>query len=111
MTNLYPILIVVCLSSFVVLGDYFIKVSGSGSNYINYKYFFIGMFIYATSAIGWFYVMKHIKISSLGVGYSLTTVILLALVGVFIFNEQLNFYDIIGIVLGIISITILIRFT
>lgn len=111
MSNLIPILIVILLAGVGVLGDYFIKLSGDGSKYISYQPFFIGMIIYALTALGWFYVMKHIKLSTLGIFYSVTTVILLALVGVIFFKENLNIYEIVGIALGIISIIILARFS
>ncbi len=109
MTNLLPILAVAALAGVGVLGDYFIKLSGNGSKYISYPYFFTGMAVYALTAIGWFYTMKHIKLSSLGIIYSLTTVILLTIIGVLLFREKLNIYDIVGIVLGITSIFILAR--
>jgi len=108
--NLTPIIVVIFLAGIGTLGDYFIKLSGSGSKYIMYQPFFIGMIIYALTAIGWFYVMKHIKLGSLGIFYSLTTVILLIVIGAVLFKEQLNTYDILGLVLGIVSIILLARF-
>jgi small multidrug resistance pump len=111
MTTLYAVLIMIFLSGFAVIGDYFLKIAGNGPKYVNYRYFLIGMFVYALCAFGWFFIMKHVKLSTIGVVYSISTVILLALVGFFVFNEQLSLYDIIGIVLGIISILILIRFS
>lgn len=106
-----PIIIVIGLGAVGVLGDYFIKLAGNGSQYISYGPFFIGMFIYAATAVGWFYVMKHIKLEDIGIYYSLTTIILLAIVGAFFFKEQLTAIDITGIVLGVISIVILSRFS
>jgi len=110
MNNLIPIFIIIFLAGVGVLADYFIKLAGNGPKYINYTTFFIGMIIYALTAFGWFYVMKHIKLSTLGIFYSVTTVILLTLVGTIIFKEHLNIYEIIGIVFGVISIIILARF-
>ena len=108
--NLIPIIIVIFLAGVGALGDYFIKFSGNGSKYIMYLPFFVGMIIYALTAIGWFYVMKHIKLGSLGIFYSLTTIILLVLIGVVFFKEQLNTYDVVGVVLANVSIIILGRF-
>jgi small multidrug resistance pump len=110
MANLTPILIVICLAGIGVLADYFIKLSGNGAKYINYHHFFIGMIIYALTAIGWFYAMKHIKLSTLGIFYSVTTAVLLALVGTIFFKEHLSTYEIIGIIFGMVSIIILARF-
>lgn len=110
MYNLILVGIVIVLAAVGVLGDYFIKLSGNGHSYISYRPFFIGMSIYAITAVGWFYLMKHMKLGVLGVFYALTTVILLAIVGVVFFEEQLNIYDIVGITLGITAIVMLARF-
>lgn len=110
MHSLIPILIAILLAGVGVLADYFLKISGNGTKYIHYPYFFLGMIIYALTAFGWFFVMKHIKLSTLGIFYSATTLIILALIGVFLFKEQLNVYEVVGIILGIASIIILARF-
>jgi len=68
------------------------------------------MVLYALTAVGWFYVMKHIKLEMLGLFYSLTTIILLIVVGMVLFKEQLSAFELIGIILGVISIVILGRF-
>ena len=104
-------LIVVGLSLVGVLGDYFIKLSGhSEIKYVDLKWFIIGFAVYASTAIGWFFVMKHIKLSTLGVLYGVTTVIALTLVGVLFFKEHLNTYEIIVIIAGVSSIILLSRF-
>ena len=105
-----PILIVIALSAAGVMGDYCIKIAGNGKQYIDRGWFIIGMLIYASTAFGWFYAMKHIKLSSLGVIYALTTVLLLVVVGIFSFNEKLNVYEIIGMIGAITSIILLGRF-
>ena len=110
MENLVAILAVIGLAGVGVLGDYFIKLAGDGNKYIYYHWFFAGMITYAITAIGWFFVMKHIKLSVLGIFYSLTTCLLLVIIGTFVFREKLSWYDGMGIVLGIFSIIILARF-
>jgi len=111
MSIIYASLIVVGLSLIGVLGDYFIKLSGSNEvKYIDIKWFVIGFIVYASTAIGWFFVMKHIKLSTLGVIYGVTTVVALTAVGVFFFKEHLNTYEIIGIIAGVSSIVLLSRF-
>ena len=101
---------VIFLAGVGVLGDFFIKLAGNGIKYINWPYFIIGLLIYALTAIGWFYVMKHLELNILGIFYSLTTVILLFIIGTLFFKEHVNNYELIGIVLGIISILLLSRF-
>jgi len=73
--------------------------------------FFIGLLILASTAFGWVYAMKHIKLATLGVVYSVSTVLLLAFVGVIFFQESLNPYEIGGIVLAVASLILLSAFS
>lgn len=106
-----PILIVIFLAVVGVTGDFFIKLAGSGTKYVEVKWFLLGAFIYFSTAFGWFYVMKHIKLSSLGAIYAITTALLLVGVGIFNFHEKLNVYEITGIITAIISVILLSRLT
>lgn len=105
-----PILIVIGLSLVGVLGDYFLKVAGNGEKYIDWKWFVVGAIIYSSTAIGWFFVMKYIKLSTLGIVYATTTVLALTIIGILLFKESLNGYEVVGIIAGIISIILLSRF-
>ena len=107
---LNPILITLFLSAVGVVGDFFIKMAGQGPKYIEIKWLIIGSLCYISTIFGWLYVMKHIKLSSLGVIYSLATVLLLVAIGVFYFHEKLNVYEIIGIITAIASVILMSRF-
>ncbi len=74
------------------------------------KWFIAGTLVYALSAFGWFYVMKHIKLSSLGVIYAITSVLLLVIVGIVYFHDKLNVYEIMGVVMAFISLILLTKF-
>lgn len=105
------ILIVIGLSLVGVLGDYFLKLAGNSlEQYINIKLFIFGALIYSSTALGWFFVLKHIKLSTLGIVYATTTVIALTLIGVFMFKESLSGYEIVGLLSGLLSIILLARF-
>ena len=104
------LLIIVLLSLIGVIGDFFIKLAGSGKNFIELKWFLLGFIIYGITAFGWFYVMKNIKLATLGVFYAISTILFLTLIGVFYFKEQLNFYEILGIITAIISLILLSSF-
>ncbi len=110
MNKFVPIIIAVFLSLVGVIGDFFIKLSGQGIKFMEIKWFVIGFLIYGLTAFGWFYVMKDIKLATLGVFYAVSTVIFLVIVGVFYFKESLNVYEIVGISLALISLIILGRF-
>ncbi len=106
----YPAIFTLLLALFGVVGDYFIKLSGQETKTLQWEHFAIGLIIYASSAFGWFYVMRHIKLSSLGIIYSLSTVLLLVVIGIFYFHEQINAQELIGIVLAVTSLILLSRF-
>lgn len=108
--KLLSLLGIVFLSAIGVFGDFCIKLSGSGKNFMDLKWFILGFVIYGLTAFGWFFVMKNIKLSTLGVFYALSTIIFLIIVGVFYFKEPLNYYEILGIIFAIVSIILLGRF-
>lgn len=105
------ILFVVLISLVGVLGDYILKLAGSGSKYVDVKLFVIGTIVYASTAVGWFFVLKHIKLGSLGLIYATTTIIALSIVGMVFFKESYTPYEITGLLLGLISIILLARFS
>ncbi len=100
---------VVGLALIGVLGDFFIKLSSVKSP-ANLKIFLLGLVIYASTAFGWFFVMRHVKLSTLGVFYALGTVLFLTILSVGYFKESLNHYEALGIILAIISLILLARF-
>lgn len=108
--EVYPsIFFAVLLSLVGVIGDYFIKVSGQKSS-VDIRYFILGFVIYASTAFGWFFVMRHVKLTTLGVIYTVSTVLFLTLLSVFYFKEKISVMEIFGIIMAIISMLILARF-
>jgi small multidrug resistance pump len=99
-------LLVVANSAITAYADYQMKLASSRP-LSQVKYFSMGMVLYMITGIGWYVLIKHVKLSSIGVVYGVTTVILLALFGVFGFNEKLSLVEMIAIVLGLVSILIL----
>ena len=101
---------IILLSAVGVLGDFFLDLAGREKQSSQVHFFLIGMLIYALSAFGWFYIIKQVKLEDLGILYALTTSFLLILVGVLFFKEQLQAKEIIGLILGFLSILLLSRF-
>lgn len=110
MTKFIALLVTVGFSLVGVLADFFLKKAGEGSSYLDMKWFLPGFLLYATTAFGWFYVMKHLKLSTLGIVYSMCMILFLTALGVFYFNEKLSVYEIVGIALALVSIFLLARF-
>jgi drug/metabolite transporter (DMT)-like permease len=54
--------------------------------------------------------MKHLKLATIGVVYSVSMILLLTGLGVVVFRETLSYYEIAGLLLAIASLFLLIRF-
>ena len=96
------------LSLVGVLGDFLLKLAGEKG--INWALFLTGLLVYASTAIGWFFVLRYIKLPTLGVFYAVTTILALTLISVFYFKETLNGYEILGIGSALLSLILLARF-
>lgn len=107
---IFAIILVAVISIIEVLGDFLIKLSGQGAKYIDWKLFIPGFAIYSFTAILWFFAIKNEKLSTLGVFFSIFTILCFVAIDVFYFKEQMNSYEIVGIILALISLVLLGRF-
>jgi small multidrug resistance pump len=104
------VLVTICFSVVGVLGDYFLKLASAKSEPLKSIWFYIGFVVYASTAFGWVFVMKHLKLATISVVYSVSMIVLMTAMGVLIFRESLNGYEIVGLVLAIASLILLTRF-
>lgn len=104
-------LIGIGLSAITVLADTLIKNASLKNAFSGWPILILGAMIYGFTAFGWFFVMRKIKLSTLGVLYGVSCVLLLTLVSVFYFKEKINSFEIFGIALALSSLIILARFT
>ena len=74
------------------------------------RWFYVGFAVYASTALGWVFVMRHLKLATIGVVYSISMILLLTTIGVAVFREPLNSYEVIGLVLALVSLVLLVRF-
>ena len=100
----------ILISAITVYADFFVKKASLLSNVWN-KWLLAGAFIYGLTAIGWVFTLREAKLSTLGVIYGVSTIILVVALSVFVFHEKLSTLEIIGILLGIISLVILYKFS
>jgi small multidrug resistance pump len=54
--------------------------------------------------------MKHLKLATISVLYSVSLGLLLTAIGMVLFQESLTYLEVIGIVLAVISLVLLMRF-
>jgi small multidrug resistance pump len=109
MSGMNGYVVVALLAAFVAVGDYFIKLASLETDPISNHWFWVGFAIYGASTFGWVYAMPHLKLATLGILFSLVTVLLLAGIGVGVFGETLNRYELVGLALGVVSMILLAR--
>jgi small multidrug resistance pump len=108
--NLLAVVITIAFSLLGVLGDYFLKLASAHEHSLKTMWFYIGFVVYASTAFGWVFVMKYLKLATISVVYSVSMVLLLTAIGGVFFQESLNYYEIAGLVMAIASLILLIRF-
>ena len=104
------VLVTIAFSVIGVLGDYFLKVASGREHPLRTGWFYLGFALYASTAFGWVFVMRYLKLGTISVIYSVCMVLFLTAVGVIVFRETLNAYEIAGLVLAIVSLVLLMRF-
>jgi len=109
-TRMIAVLVTIAFSVVGVVGDYFLKLASACEEPLRTRWFYLGFALYASTAFGWVFVMRHLKLATISVLYSISMVLLLTAIGVVLFRESLNYFEAIGIVLAVASLVLLMRF-
>jgi small multidrug resistance pump len=109
-TKTLAVVVTLAFSVVGVLGDYFLKLASREEGSLRSPWFYVGFALYAATAFGWVFVMKHLKLGTISVLYSVSMVLLLTAVGVVFFREALNYYEVAGLVMAIAALVLLVRF-
>ncbi|WP_406694418.1 transporter [Singulisphaera sp. Ch08] len=110
MKHYLPVVITIGFSVVGVLGDYLLKLASDQKHPLRSGWFYIGFAVYASTAFGWVYVMRHLKLATIGVVYSVSMILLLTGLGTLIFREPLKAQEVAGLILAIASLVLLMRF-
>jgi small multidrug resistance pump len=108
--NYLPVLVTIGFSVVGVLGDYLLKLASAQKNPLRSGWFYVGFAVYASTAFGWVYVMRHLKLATIGVVYSVSMILLLTGIGSVVFREPLNAPELAGLAMAIGSLILLMRF-
>ena len=100
--NTFLILAGVIASTFV--GDYLIKLSSEREGGLLSLSFLLGAILYGLPAIGFFFMMRSHSLVSVGVFYSAATIILMAVLGYFVFKEDFGIRETVGLGFALLSI-------
>jgi small multidrug resistance pump len=109
-TKTLAILVAATMSAVGILGDYFLKRASEASQPLATRSFVLGFVLYASTAVAWTFVMRHLTLATIGVIYAMCMILLLALMGVVVFDEPLHRSEILGIVLALAALVLLARF-
>ena len=109
-TKTIAMLVTIAFSVVGVLGDYCVKLASARVQPVRTGWFYLGFALYASTAFGWVFVMRHLKLATISVLYSVSLVLLLTAIGVGLFRESLNYFEVIGIVFAVASLVLLMRF-
>ena len=109
-TSTIAVLVTVAFSVVGVLGDYFLKLASTREQPLRTGSFYVGFALYASTAFGWVFVMRDLKLATIGVLYSVSMVLLRTAVGLVLFGESMNYYELAGIVFALVSLVLLMRF-
>ncbi len=109
-TRMIAVLVTIAFSVVGVVGDYFLKLASAREQPLRTGWFYLGFALYALTAFGWVFVMRHLKLATISVLYSISMVLLLTAIGVVLFRESLNYFEAVGIVLAVASLVLLMRF-
>jgi drug/metabolite transporter (DMT)-like permease len=99
--------VAVVMSAVGIAGDYFLKQASGKQSPLTTWWFLAGLVLYASTAFAWVFVMRHLKLATIGVIYSVSMVLLLAGMGVVFFEEKLSRFEIAGIALAIAALFLL----
>jgi small multidrug resistance pump len=103
-------MVTIAFSVVGVVGDYFLKRASEAMDPMRSRWFYIGFAVYASTAFGWVFVMRHLKLATMSVVYSVSMILLLSTIGIVLFREPLNRYEVLGLVMAVASLGLLIRF-
>jgi len=104
------VLVTIGFSAVGVLGDYFLKLASQQAAPLRSGWFYIGFAVYASTAFGWVYVMKYMKLAAVGVVYSVSMIVLLTALGAIAFAETLGPREVAGLILAVAALLLLTRF-
>lgn len=105
------LVVAIGLAAVGVLADYFLKLASEQTASTRSAWFWTGLAVYAAMASGWVYVMRHLSFTEIGIVYSVSTILLLTLVGTLVLKESLHIHEVVGVLLAFGSLVLLARFS
>ncbi len=103
------VVLAVVMSAVGIAGDYFLKRASQRESPLATGTFLFGLALYASTAFAWVFIMRDLKLATIGVIYSVSMVLLLAGMGVVFFGESLSRTEQAGIALAVAALILMAR--
>ena len=100
-------LVLFAIVASTLFGDYLIKQASSEDGGLASLRFVFGMVLYGLPAIGWFFLMRSHSLAAIGVLYSVTTLLLLAVLGTIVFKEAFGIREVLGLSLAVAAVVLM----
>lgn len=99
------------LSGVGVAADAVLKIASSREHPLLTGWFALGVLLTAGFAVGWVFLMQTMKIATAGIVYAVASALLLVLIGVAFFGEQLSASELTGVAMALGAVVLLSRLT
>jgi multidrug transporter EmrE-like cation transporter len=109
-TEMTRILMVVGLTAIGVLADTALKLASAQHNPLWNRWSAMGFVLTGAFALVWLFLMRTMKLASVGVLYAVGSALLLVVTGVLFFGERLTPAETAGVVLATMAVVLLGRF-
>lgn len=106
MIIVYGILFSLLTALVVIVGDVAIKIAADRATLAS-AHMYIGIFLYAGSAVLWFFAMRYVTLGQAAVAYSMLTLIALFVIGAFAFGEPIGPRELAGIACAIAAMALM----
>jgi drug/metabolite transporter (DMT)-like permease len=104
------LLLLLLIEVICIYGDYYIKKASMEENWAGWKLLAVGSVLYGVSAIGFFMLMRMFKVFTVGMLHSFAVIFLSIILSLVVFKEKINAREILGLILGVASVCLLVRF-
>ena len=108
--TLPALLVTVGLSVLSIFADYLLKRASASPQPFSRWNFVGAVFIYSASCFPWIYVLRHLKLATVGAIYSVLVVGLLTVIGITVFRESLSISEWAGLAAAVAALVLLGRF-
>ena len=99
--------ILLAITVVTLIGDWCIKLASERQDGLVSPVFLIGAVLYGAPAVGWFYLMRNNSLAMIGVLYSASTILLLAVLGTFVFHESFGLRQGIGLAMAVAAVVVM----